>query len=135
MSKIKNLKSEIMSALNGCIVKAKENGKWTEEVNKAICEVGTKNGFDVCAKNCCGNHDGEWLYDMVWLKYKENFLSKSIMVLECEWDINEDGIFHDFDKLLIARADLRVMIFERPNEKLAKNVFLNRDMTESCGRR
>ena len=56
------------------------------------------------------------------------------MVAECEWKGRADGgseylraVLHDFEKLLVANAPLRVMIFEKTNElesrRIAKELF------------
>ena len=34
------------------------------------------------------------------------------MLVECEWSLTQDEIFDDFEKLLVARADVRLMIFQ-----------------------
>ena len=56
----------------------------------------------------------EWLYDVTALLYDipdENCFSRTVLVAECEWD-NEENILIDFQKLLLARADVRVMVFD-----------------------
>ena len=61
-----------------------------------------------------GKIGGEWLYDFTCLEYKHNddggWLKGIPVVAECEWG-NKDCIGDDFQKLLLARADVRVMIF------------------------
>jgi|GEM_PF-5063038 len=61
---------------------------------------------------------GEWLYDLVWYtsvidKYENRDIERTTsipLVMECEWDATLDAIALDFDKLLVANADLRVMV-------------------------
>ena len=61
------------------------------------------------------NVDGaEWLYDVTAILYNipvENCFSRTVLVAECEWD-DEENIMIDFQKLLLARADVRVMVFD-----------------------
>ena len=54
---------------------------------------------------------GEWMCDVVWWDTYPNQLLRSIpLAAECEWG-NEAAIWDDFQKLLIIRASVRVMIF------------------------
>ena len=60
-----------------------------------------------------GAADGnEWLYDVTALQYDDDgFLIRVALAAECEWGA-QDQIYYDFEKLLLARADLRVMVFD-----------------------
>lgn len=60
-----------------------------------------------------GAADGsEWLYDVTGLQYdNDGFLIRVALAAECEWG-TQDEIYYDFEKLLLARADLRVMVFD-----------------------
>ena len=54
----------------------------------------------------------EWLYDVTCLKYDDDgYLTRVVLAAECEWG-PENAIYYDFEKLLLVRADLRVMIFD-----------------------
>ncbi len=54
----------------------------------------------------------EWLYDVTGLEYdSDEFLVRVALAAECEWGA-QDQIYYDFEKLLLARADLRVMVFD-----------------------
>ena len=60
------------------------------------------------------------MYDVVWLVYspdgrKDDYLLSVPLVAESEWG-NEDAIDEDFEKLLLARATIRLMIFGGANE-------------------
>ena len=60
-------------------------------------------------KNIVG---GEWLYDVTCLRYDEDgYVYQVPLVAESEWG-GPDDITDDFTKLLLARADLRVMVFD-----------------------
>ena len=86
--------------------------EWTVAVKDRLCEVSS------CC--CVTNADyGEWLYDITWLEYERGGLrdwpaSALIdvhLVAECEWG-NFERICEDFEKLLLARAEVRLMIFD-----------------------
>ena len=56
--------------------------------------------------------DGEWLYDVTCLRNDgDGYVKRIPLVAESEWK-GPRGIYHDFQKLLLARADLRVMVFD-----------------------
>jgi hypothetical protein len=59
----------------------------------------------------------EWLYDVTWLQYSrgyesglDNRLIDVYLVAECEWGTSPD-VKYDFEKLLQARASVRLMIY------------------------
>lgn len=58
---------------------------------------------------------GEWLYDLTWLKYcadrSDRLLVDVHLVAEIEWDNRDSHIQDDFEKLLLARASVRLMVF------------------------
>ena len=83
--------------------------RWTKEIKTKLCEVGNGLGHYTCASNVgeIANH-GEWLFDVCWLEWNGDLYSVP-MVAECEWG---DGhhIRDDFQKLLVARADIRLLV-------------------------
>ena len=93
--------------------------QWTSEVMTALCKIGRKNKYYVYASSNfvdkqekCG---GEWLYDVIWCKYErkyeKDFLKSIPVVAECEWG-NLAQIKDDFEKLILARAAVRVFVFD-----------------------
>ena len=60
-------------------------------------------------------YGGEWLYDVTGLLYdipdNDNCFSRTVLVAESEWGPQLE-ILNDFQKLLLARADVRVMVFD-----------------------
>ena len=86
------------------------------EVLAAICKACRE--FDsklyLCATGTAGGaaDDREWLYDVTCLDYDaEYFLRQTVLVAECEWGPEEE-IYGDFEKLLVAQAAVRVMVFD-----------------------
>ena len=132
-------KFEIMRAvcksLNSLeILPSAPDGDWFPAIATKLCEIGRGFRFQVgAARVAKENRDWpEWLYDVTWLKYEhegEGLLIEAPLVAECEWG-NEGAIDDDFEKLLLARAGIRLMIFngfdqaesERIAERLAKKV-------------
>ena len=116
-------KFEIMRAvrkgLNSLEVGEGKNGTvWTTVVKTELCKIGRDRfGCKVCASGVDKADFGEWLYDVTWLEYEKNDRGKLVnlvdapLVAECEWG-NKGDIEDDFEKLLLARAGVRLMIFD-----------------------
>ena len=89
------------------------NPEWTRKIKTALCEVGTLNGYEVCASGVdVEPNNGEWLYDVCWLDYAgndENWLRSMPMAAESEWG-DWGAIDDDFSKILVSGASLRVMV-------------------------
>lgn len=91
------------------------NSSWTKEIKDSLNGLAQpQNNMHACYSGCDGGA-GEWLFDVCWLEYSEpNFgrpLKRLLLAAECEWG-NQGDIFDDFEKLLVARADVRLMMFD-----------------------
>ena len=114
------------------IIAAESDTVWTRSVKTKLCKVG-RDGFGCkvgARKNEVAkeNRDyGEWLYDVTWLEYDREYINiiDACLVAELEWGGVTD-IDEDFQKLLLARAGMRLMIFdgnfEPGSEKIAKRL-------------
>ena len=92
---------------------------WTSRVKQAIVDVGEQHYFCLTAANGCHSYQRkEWLYDVVWyLQDKTGYTIDVPFVVEIEWNHNGiNGLREDFEKLLVACAKYRVMIFDAPDE-------------------
>ena len=118
-----------------------DDKKWNPAVKTELCKIGRGFKCYVCARDVdkANRNHGEWLYDVTWLKYERDLgkrgldlavqarvaaaerkrclLIDSHLVAECEWGNIED-IVDDFEKLLLARAHVRLMIFEGLSERI-----------------
>ena len=108
---------------------------WTPRVMTPLCKWGLRKQWWVGATGMDKRDDmqryaarhggtigGEWLYDFTCLEYSDSECLKGIpLVAECEWG-NEDHINEDFEKLLLARADVRVMIFNGNHYKVRESI-------------
>ena len=86
--------------------------------------IGQSFGFKVGAKRYPGADYGEWLYDMTWVEMDDDWLLSSPVVIESEWKYHyaikdQHRVDHDFQKLVQARADVRVWISSAPNPDIA----------------
>ena len=100
------------------------DGEWTSGVLSALARAGEHFGYRVAPSRVADTEQkdrdwGEWLYDLVWFDMDENesWESKNRwsvpLVAECEWKTVKWEIQQDFEKLLLARAALRVMVYDR----------------------
>lgn len=101
--------------------------RWTSEIKQRICQLGSEKGFQVC---CSGLQlpprcRGEWLYDLTWLDVKDDHIATVPLVLESEWSLDRGEIEWDFCKLILARADHRVMVFQQRTEPEVLRTFDN----------
>src|SRR5215204_4685856 len=87
---------------------------WTQKLLSALGECGRQLGYYVCGGGA-EQHGGqcEWLYDLVWLKNNNGFIVDVPLILESEWSTSYKHISEDFEKLLVGRAQHRVMVFQQ----------------------
>ena len=89
------------------------DGPWTKELKERLGDLGMSAAWNcnVATGGFPKYFEAEWLFDMTW--YKENEkgqLIELVMVLESEWAKSFAGIKYDFEKLLISKCPLKVMI-------------------------
>jgi hypothetical protein len=94
--------------------------QWTKEIKKRLVELGTRFKYKSSTSTVEGCKDGEWLFDLIWyvnseaLSYTDRRLISLPLVVESEWNLEIEDIKTDFEKLLAARAEHRLMICETP---------------------
>lgn len=94
----------------------KSDGEWTHDLKVILQKLGDKLLYITCASGFKKSVESEWLFDLTWYKQVDKRLEIGL-VMESEWLPSIDEIKHDFQKLLIARADHRLMIFTSPNKE------------------
>ena len=112
------------------------DAQWTRHIKQLICGLGKSRDYSVCAAGFVGEYDPEWLFDVVWYKCDgEGHLAEMPLAVECEWSASRDDIQHDFEKLLVAKAALRVMIFHARTPSAADAIvnYLITDVTKFAG--
>ena len=135
-------KSEIMRAVQDGLNSLKVDKSWTDvdwtpAVKTKLCKIGQEFGCKVGARadevDEADRDYGEWLYDVTWLEYERErdglkwpatALIEALLVAECEWGRgkNLEYIVEDFEKLLLARADVRLMIFDGNHKPGSKEI-------------
>ena len=101
----------------------KSSTSWTKRLISQIRDAGSSLGFEV-RPGPRANRGSGWLYDMVWLGRRNDQLVESFLVLESEWEPTPGKIFEDFEKLLLARAAVRVMVFNRRKVSQVRDTFV-----------
>jgi hypothetical protein len=120
--------SEIRAILDDLPIKEADSAKskWTQVIKAQLCKLAADHGAQVCANRCTGAYWPEWLYDVVWLRVDEAPLSTMILdspfVAEIEWSA-DGAVRDDFQKLLLSRADTRLMVFQAWDEARAKKIM------------
>ncbi|MBT3799662.1 MAG: hypothetical protein HOG05_00780 [Bacteroidetes bacterium] len=114
---LKNIEEQICNALKPFAKSALDRGlsdrQWTTEMKEIIGDLGVSNGFEVCATGFPDKFSTEWLFDITWYRNDSNGnLVETPLIVESEWNSKIEEIKYDFEKLLVARADYKVMIFQ-----------------------
>ena len=96
---------------------AESNVVWTQAIKTELCRIGRREfrckvGAHSREVAKCDRDYGEWLYDVTWLEYDgDGCVTVAHLIAECEWGGRTD-VDEDFQKLLLARATMRLMIFD-----------------------
>ena len=86
--------------------------EWTSFLKRKLREVGKKHEYLVSP--CPDDDNKEWLYDLIWFRNDSNFQLREVaLVLESEWSKDPWHIQEDFEKLLVAKAPIKVMVFQK----------------------
>src|SRR5258708_5840230 len=87
----------------------RSDARWTRAVKNAIGMLGNRHGHQVYGAQCKYHRNGEWMVDLAWSVDRGEVVQRLPFVMESEWDPNE--ILWDFAKLVVVRADIRMMVF------------------------
>lgn len=95
------------------------DSQWTDAIQQHMAKLGHDYLCQVCASQSrCPTADApEWLYDHHWrIVTDDGCLTRIPLVMEIEWGFGASTIFEhvrqDYLKLIQARADLRVLVFQ-----------------------
>lgn len=108
----------VIQRIPGKMPDRSSDGDWTREILKDLKQLGYQWGYWVCPD--ANQMTGAWLYDLSWYRDKNEELVEVPMVLESEWSRHWKSIRFDFEKLLQAKAGIKVMIFEERDISLEK---------------
>jgi len=96
----------------------------TQLVKSELCDLGKERGYTVYT-NRTREKSFEWLFDLTWTEEDSDQLWSIPLVVESEWHRSDERVWDDFEKLLAARAEHRLMIVWRPRKAQAERLFEN----------
>lgn len=116
--------SEIDSMLNSLAKKDPgwDQPQWSQAVKRGLVDLAKAYGWEAHASQCDNPDRPEWLYDVTWLQRTGGIIADSPLVAEIEWLHDGREIMKDFQKLLLARAEVRLMVFEASNPTRAREL-------------
>ena len=101
------------------------NKEWTKACLCSMVELGVSEHFDVSPNPI--TKQAEWLYDMIWCKAEEKEgawrMIDVVLALESEWSRYLSEIRYDFQKLIQAKARIKVLISDCISEDDRKSLI------------
>jgi hypothetical protein len=94
-------------------------GKCTRQIKNQIGAIGAIMGFEVYASKCVFEENSEWLYDLCWVE--ETRAERVVglpLAMESEW--NPYALSEDFQKLMVSKAEHRVMVISAKTKEAFK---------------
>ena len=138
---IEKIKATLDQAAENAKAKACMNGGWTYECLHGLVTLGNECDCATCPEGA--TMKGEWLYDLIWYKEAEDAkdiwpkrMSDVVLVAESEWSNWIGDIRYDFQKLVQAKAHIKLLICDGVNDDeyslLVKDIelFEHRDPQE-----
>ena len=100
---------------------ANGNGDWTRGVLNAMNRLAEKlsddlgKGIQVCPNKMSPKGAGEWLLDLIWYRMTDDdeHLREIVLAMESEWSHYTWDVKYDFEKLLVVRAPIKILIAEK----------------------
>ncbi len=126
---------QVLTEVNDCLRgQGASDTEWTRAIKTGLCHAGHNLDYRVATsldrrratEGCADGPDfGEWLFDLVWMVWNgepQRQLNRICLVVESEWGDRGD-ILDDFEKLLVARSCVRLMIFQASNGAEVEAIF------------
>lgn len=116
---LSNIQRDIAKALQQLSVSADsgnwDTAGWTRAVKECVGKIGESEHCTVYSSAHPDN--GEWLWDMTWIREEGEmrYTREIVLVMESEWG-DLGLISDDFQKLMLARAAERLMIYQAADE-------------------
>ncbi len=118
-----NIENEISKVLNNLAQSIQREGGtsnrvWTMRLKENLCTLGKQKGYRIAADHCKGSDTAEWIYGLVWAAVQDRpwQLWEIPLAMQCEWSTHPDDIVWPFEKLLVAKANHKLMVFQQPVE-------------------
>ncbi|HEY0549421.1 MAG TPA: hypothetical protein VGF13_07430 [Verrucomicrobiae bacterium] len=118
---VPNLEDEVKTALRNVagVCGGKCDREWTTAIKREFIRLGKEKRYQVCAGGFPGECEKEWLYDLVWYRNEPaEHLREVGLIMESEWSRVPAYVRYDFEKLLIAKSPVKVMVFSEYRKNL-----------------
>ncbi|MBI5521214.1 MAG: hypothetical protein HY910_01205 [Desulfarculus sp.] len=92
----------------------------TRQLAAKLGAAGREAGFWVGSPHWAKADDPHWPLDLAWLEKAGGQLKRVPMVLGMEWGLQENQIIPQFHKLLVSRAEVRVMALQQKTKQEAQ---------------
>ncbi len=119
---------EIYEALQGRVrefraIKPGSDSVWTAGLKQVLYGLGEARQLQ--AWGTSSEHGAEWLWDVCWIKVGRGWTDFRGVFLACEieWKISRKALLEDFLKLVAAKADYRLFVFQASSVKSAEKRF------------
>ncbi|MBE3085777.1 MAG: hypothetical protein IMZ64_06120 [Bacteroidetes bacterium] len=101
---------------------------WTQAFFAVLKKIGNEQGFKVYTSSANGKISpkeggAEWLFDLCWSferpgndDWGKDYKGLKL-ICECEWQMNAADIIHDFQKLAVGKAELKIMMVQYKSEE------------------
>ncbi len=100
---------------------ARGDGEWTAAIKRSLIKLGRTRGYNVCASGFPDECEKRVAFDLVWYRNEpQEHLREIGLIVESEWSRDPFHIKYDFEKLLIAKSPIKVMVFQDYKDNLAK---------------
>jgi hypothetical protein len=109
---IQKILNEVVIASKGTLNGGLPDLEWTRRIKNSLVDLADNNNYDVTA-NSCNAKDEEWLFDMTFGETQDDQFLDMPFAMESEWSRNQSEIDKDFEKLLVAKARLKLFIFQK----------------------
>ena len=137
-SQTQSLIEDIKNCINQCSNYVDENNifgdyQWTQTIKAFLGRLGSTKGYRICASGAEESFESEWLYDLVWFKENEKgYLIEVPLVVESEWKQNLKDIKFDFEKLLVSKSPLKLMICNCKESTKASTLNYFQESINAC---
>ena len=118
--KFKTVEQKIQAVLDSIADSDRKNrgfsdARWTKLIKLGLRSLGQELGHDVSAFGL--EKSSEWMFDLMWSRQTEDdYFERVALAVEIEWKMDEENIFRDFEKLLVAKAPLKLMVFQQASK-------------------
>lgn len=109
-------------------VKTENSTGWTSAVNNILSKITHLRypNVEIACSKLTDADCNEWLFDFVGYENCNSRISEIYIIAESEWrspftEDYERDLIYDFEKMVVARSHLRIMIFEGESESKVKH--------------